>query len=84
MTFSGQGDQPGAAKTVALKTPDSFDKVAKFYKDKYGKDAMTFEGDDGLTIQLQQKGKMVTIVVSRDEDDEETTIGINVIEGMGG
>jgi hypothetical protein len=82
-SYSATGDEAGAITGANLTTPDSFDKVAKFYKDNYSKGAtMVNEAPNNLVITRQEKGKMITIAVSREEGAKETKIFISVVEGM--
>ena len=82
-SYSATGDEAGSISGANLTTPDSYKKVAKFYKDKYSKGAlMTAEKGQNLMIQRQKGDKMMTINVQREEGDKETKIAISVIAGM--
>lgn len=58
------GANAGKYSQVMLSTTDSFDQVAKFYKDKYGKGNMVTEQPNNLMIMIDQGktgGKMIVV-----------------------
>ncbi len=81
-TYSAEGAESGEISGVNMTTPDSFDKVAKFYKDKYGKGAkLVQQMGNMLMIQMKKNGKVVSILVQREEGEDKTTIGISSVSG---
>ena len=69
------GEEGGSFCSVSLRTGDSFDKVAKFYKDEYAKGNTVMEQPGQLMILIdagEDSGK--TVIVSRDEGSDETAI----------
>ncbi|MGQ9730259.1 MAG: hypothetical protein ACUVX8_03215 [Candidatus Zipacnadales bacterium] len=78
-TWSASNKESGSISSVTLETTDAFDKVAKFYKDRYAKGNTVLEQPDSLMIMInsgESSGKM--IMVSREEGEDVTTIGISV------
>ncbi|MBM3471668.1 MAG: hypothetical protein FJX75_00165 [Armatimonadetes bacterium] len=76
------GEKGGSWAAVGLETKDPFDKVASWYKDKYGKGNTVIESPGSLMITLnagENKGKI--IMVAEDKDKGITTIGIHSGEG---
>jgi hypothetical protein len=76
------GEKGGSWAAVGLETKDPFDKVAAFYKDKYGKGNTVIESPGSLMITInagENKGKM--IMVAEDKDKGITTIAIHSGEG---
>ena len=76
-TWATSGEEGGSMSTVALETKDSFDKVAKFYKDRYAKGNTVMEQPEMLMIMMEvgdDAGK--TIMVAPADDGDTTTIAI--------
>ena len=70
----------GQMRTASLATADSFDKVAKFYRDKYAAGAKTvMEQPASLTIVREEEKQNVSISVTRDDEKKQTVIGITVV-----
>ena len=72
--FSG-GD--GMTLVVTCKTSDEFDKVAKFYKDKYPdaqKTEMTMGGQQLLTLLMEEEDGQRTVSVTQTDGDEEVVV----------
>jgi len=70
------GDQ-GTVVGVTLETTDSFDKVAKFYKDKYPEASKTETSSDGsnmLLMQISQPPDAKTVTVTSDKDSGKVNI----------
>lgn len=81
-TYSATGAESGEISGVNMTTPDPFDKVAKFYKDKYGKGAkLVQQMGNMLMIQMEKNGKIISIVVQREEDEDKTSIGVSAVSG---
>ncbi|MGD8238973.1 MAG: hypothetical protein PVH68_10505 [Armatimonadota bacterium] len=67
-------------RSASLTTSDSFDKVAQFYESKYGEGASAKMSQPGrLMITRDEPTRNVTITVTRDEGETETTIAIVVV-----
>ncbi len=65
--YAATGKDAAQAATVTLVTKDSFDKVAKFYKAKYGKGNTVVEQPNNLMIGLKggkDQGKMLMVQVA--------------------
>jgi len=73
-----------ASSTALLETPDPFDKVATFYRGKYGKGNTVIEGPGNLMITIdagENKGKM--IIVGENKEKGVTTIAIQASASSG-
>ena len=69
----------GSMVSAQTHTPDAFDKVAKFYKDKYPKgQSIEQNGADGkvFTTTLSAPPDMKIVVVSQDKEKGGTTISL--------
>ena len=78
-TYKSEAKKDVEVTSAALTTPDSFEKVAEFYKAKYAKGAsLVQQKGDSLFIVTEKKGKQMTIAVSRKEGADKTTIAITI------
>lgn len=79
----GGGDVSGEQGTVVgvtLETADSFEKVAKFYKDKYpeaSKTETTSDGSSMLLLQISQPPDAKMVTVTSDKDSGKVNIVIS-------
>jgi hypothetical protein len=83
--WSASGESTGAMSMVALITTDPFDKVAKFYKDKYSKGNTVVEQPNQLIIMMksgENAGK--TIMVAPSDDKTSTKVQITATTTSGG
>lgn len=80
---SSEGQDAGHMRSVELFSDDPVDKVAQFYKDKYGPGGQVVE-QEGQTMITTGTGGQDThklIMVMKDDETGRTKIGIQVIEG---
>jgi len=76
-TMSQSGEKGGTNRTALLETSDPFDKVAKFYRDKYAKGNTVMEQPNMLHIMVGMNStNPKTIVVTREEGQAVTTIAL--------
>ncbi|NPV47955.1 MAG: hypothetical protein HPY69_13425 [Armatimonadetes bacterium] len=79
---SSEGQDTGNVRSVELLTDDPVDKVAQFYKDKYGQGSQVVEQEGQTMITMGGQGTHKLIMVMKDEESGKTKIAIQVIEGM--